>query len=368
MATPNGNADYWDLRRNTQVKHDILSNYLLRWASILSGGSTGSRKLNFHYVDGFAGRGRYSGGEPGSPLIAMEIGEDLHRHRRGNVHLNCYNVEQDSENFLSLEKEVEEARPLYPSVGVEYFHGPFQEYSDEILRLIPENNDTFVFIDPFGYKGVELSEVMRFVRRRRSEVFVTFMSNYIGRYMTDPNRAGAMDAIFGTNEWTKLVDLPTASQQASAVELYGKQLQKKGLEMRKELLVLPINVEFDDRSADQYHLIHVSQHPKGRLAMEQSVEKVKRLSTQEALFTIAPEIQEHVMESLRTVPNGLTALDLAGKVWFRSWYVSWRRDFKEAIRELEANGEVVVRTHDGRDRPRGGIEEKDLILLKSVRG
>jgi hypothetical protein len=34
----NGNADYWDLKRNTQVKHDILSSYLLRWASILSGG------------------------------------------------------------------------------------------------------------------------------------------------------------------------------------------------------------------------------------------------------------------------------------------------------------------------------------------
>src|SRR5215216_6504868 len=50
--------DYWQLKRNTQVKHDILSTYLLRWGSILSGGDAGTRKLVFHYVDGFAGRGR----------------------------------------------------------------------------------------------------------------------------------------------------------------------------------------------------------------------------------------------------------------------------------------------------------------------
>lgn len=279
MPDSSGNADYWDLKRNTQVKHDILSSYLLRWGSILSGGNAGTRKRIFHYVDGFAGRGRYSGGEPGSPLIAMEIGQELYGHREGNVSLNCYNVEQNPANFASLKREVEQARPRYPSVGVEYFHGLFQDHSDEILHRIPESDHTFVFVDPFGYKGVELSEVLRYLRRRRSEVFITFMSNYIGRYMTDPNRAEAMTAIFDTDEWRDLVGLPSGSQQGRAVELYGRQLQKRGLGMGKEFYVLPIDVAFEDRSADQYHLIHVSQDPKGRLAMEDAVRKVKRLST-----------------------------------------------------------------------------------------
>ncbi len=297
----------------------------------------------------------------------MEIGQELYGHRGGNVRLNCYNVEQDTGNFASLEREVEEARPRYPSVEVEYFQGSFQEHSDEILRRIPDSDHTFVFIDPFGYRGVELSEVMRFLRRRRSEVFITFMSNYIGRYMTDANRAGAMNAIFDTYEWRVLVGLPTGSQQGRAVELYGKQLQKKGLEMGKDLYVLPIDVAFEDRSADQYHLIHVSQDPKGRLAMEEAVSKVKRLSTQEALFTLGPEIEQHVLEALRASPQGMRARDLAGKVWFHSWYASWRRDIKEAIRILEANGEADVRTHDGRPRPRGGLDERDLVVLKHGR-
>ena len=117
MPGSNGNADYWDLKRNTQVTHDILSSYLLRWASILSGARGDARRLAFHYVDGFAGRGRYSSEEPGSPLIAMEIGQELYE-----------------------------------------------------------------LIDPFGPKGVELDEVMRFLVRRRSEVFImqTNPASYLG--------------------------------------------------------------------------------------------------------------------------------------------------------------------------------------------
>jgi three-Cys-motif partner protein len=356
--------DYWQLKRNTQVKHDILSTYLLRWGSILSGGDAGTRKLVFHYVDGFAGRGRYTRGEPGSPLIAMEIGQQLYEHRGGNVQLYCYSVEQDPDNFASLKREVEKARPRFPSVNARYYEGTFQEHSDKILLRIPESDHAFVFIDPFGYKGVELSEVMRYLRRRRSEVFITFMSSYISRYMTDANRARAMNAIFGTDEWRDLVRLPTGTQQGRAVELYGKQLQKKGLEMGKELYVLPIDVAFEDRSADKYHLIHVSQDPKGRLAMEEAVRKVKRLSTQEALFTLGPEIEQHAVEALQASPHGIRARDLAGKIWSHSWYASWGRDIKEAIRTLEANDEAEVRTHNGRPRPRGGLEEQDLVILK----
>lgn len=358
------NSDYWHLKRNTQVKHDILSDYLTRWAAILSGGRS-QQRIIFHYVDGFAGKGRYQEGEPGSPLIAMKIGQKLHDHRGGNVVLNCYNVERRPDWFESLEREIDELRSRYPSVGVANFCGLFQTHSDEILGRIPANQNTFVFIDPFGYKGVELAQILKFLERRRSEVFITFMSNYIGRFMTDPNRAEAMDAIFGTGEWRKLVGLPTMSQQTAAVELYGKQLQSKAADKGKELYVLPINVQFEDSEADIYHLVHVSQHPKGRLAMGDSVDKVQRLSTQEALFTIAPEIQEYAVEALRVAPGGkMKALDLAGKAWYRSWYASWKTDFKEAIRGLEATGEVVVHAHDGRNR-RTGIEEGDWIVLES---
>jgi three-Cys-motif partner protein len=69
----------WRYKEQTRMKHAVLSNYLARWGSILrKPWSRGHQILS--YADTFAGRGRYEGGEPGSPLRAMEVGQDLHDH------------------------------------------------------------------------------------------------------------------------------------------------------------------------------------------------------------------------------------------------------------------------------------------------
>jgi hypothetical protein len=54
----------WEMEPHTQAKHDILSGYLSAWLPIMS-------KYNERlvYVDGFAGPGVYTNGEPGSPII-----------------------------------------------------------------------------------------------------------------------------------------------------------------------------------------------------------------------------------------------------------------------------------------------------------
>jgi three-Cys-motif partner protein len=94
MPTENSSPEKWRLRRNKQVKHDILSEYLKRFIAVLSGGSRHAGPRTLHYVDSIAGRGRYSEGEPGSPLIAMEIGQELSDFREGGVYLNCYDVSE----------------------------------------------------------------------------------------------------------------------------------------------------------------------------------------------------------------------------------------------------------------------------------
>ena len=367
MPKADRDPDKWRSRQNTQVKHDILVEYLKGFIAVLSSANRGEPLSVLHYVDSHAGRGWYSGGEPGSPIIAMKVGQELHDYRDDPVYLECYNVEYDEENFDSLEHEIDAVRRRHPSVGVSNFFGPFQEHSNEILARIPSGDPTFVFIDPFGYRGVELQEVLRFLQRPRSEVFVTFMSDLIGRYMTDPNRGEAMKKIFDTDEWRILIGKQGITQQKAAVELYARQLMERSGEQGKRCYVFPINVAYENRPGDIYHLVHVSQHPKARLVMEAAVNRVKGTSVEEQLF-IAPEVEGYVIDALSASRNGgMRALDLAGAVWQRSLYASWRTDIKGAIRELEARGEVVVRAHDGRDRKKKGIEERDVISLKGRR-
>lgn len=367
MSKDDRDPKKWRSRQNTRVKHDILFEYLKGFISVLSSGKQGEPLSVLHYVDSCAGRGWYSEGEPGSPIVAMRVGQELHEYRDDPVYLECYNVEHDRENFDSLEYEINAAQHKFSSVGVRNFFGPFQEHAEGILGLIPSGEPTFVFIDPFGYRGVELREVLRFLQRPRSEVFVTFMSDYIGRYMTDPNRADAMTKIFDTAEWRTLIGLQGTSQQTAAVELYARQLMKRAGEQGKRIYVFPINVAYEGHSGDIYHLVHVSQHPKARVVMESAVNRVKGTSVEEQLF-IAPEVEGYIIDALRKSRNRrITALDLAGEVWQRSLYATWRTDIKEAIRELESRGEVGVRTHDERDRRKKGIKEKDVVFLKAAR-
>ena len=57
----------WPIEPHTSAKHQILRKYLDAWLPIL-----GTYNKRVVYVDGFAGPGQYTGGEPGSPIVALQ--------------------------------------------------------------------------------------------------------------------------------------------------------------------------------------------------------------------------------------------------------------------------------------------------------
>src|SRR4051794_17699157 len=78
---------------HTAAKHLLLRRYLDRWFPIL-----GKYHTRINYIDGFAGPGEYEGGEPGSPILALESAR--HHVENGtlapNVEINFVFVEADS--------------------------------------------------------------------------------------------------------------------------------------------------------------------------------------------------------------------------------------------------------------------------------
>ncbi len=57
----------WPIEPHTRAKHAILERYSKAWFAVLGQ----SRFSELVYIDGFAGPGRYSQGEDGSPIIAL---------------------------------------------------------------------------------------------------------------------------------------------------------------------------------------------------------------------------------------------------------------------------------------------------------
>jgi three-Cys-motif partner protein len=199
----------------------------------------------------------------------MEVGEELHHHFKGAFLLECHNVELDAFNFRSLRWEVEVAKQDFPSVGVRNYQGSFEDRVGDVLANIGLGEPALVFLDPFGYQGIDMP--LKMLERQYNEVFITFMSSFVNRFLTDSSKASTMDRIFRTPSWRELRDAP--NRQERLVRLYGEQIQllarqDLGLD---EVLIYPIDVDFEGRDADIYHLVHVSQHEAARKAMEEAV-------------------------------------------------------------------------------------------------
>jgi len=158
----------WVYREHTRVKHEILEKYLRGWVPIL-----GSAHKRICYFDGFAGRGEYEGGFPGSPVIAMHVGNDLKRYIEEMI---CVFIERDPDNFENLKTITLREEEKCPHCKIQNIHGEFAGVIKEIIEDVGANlAPSFFFIDPFGFKGVPFNLIKEILSIPRTEVFITFI-------------------------------------------------------------------------------------------------------------------------------------------------------------------------------------------------
>ena len=79
MAVPKETV--WGIDPHTQAKHEILRRYLGAWFPILS-----RYNDRIVYIDGFSGPGRYKGGDPGSPFVALTEYQRQYQMNPSNLH------------------------------------------------------------------------------------------------------------------------------------------------------------------------------------------------------------------------------------------------------------------------------------------
>src|SRR4051812_10923887 len=91
-AAMSGKETLWPMRPTTAAKHTILRKYLDAWLPILGGGRYASDYLIL--IDGFAGPGRYSTGEDGSPLLMIKAYLEHSGEITANVHF--FFIEDDA--------------------------------------------------------------------------------------------------------------------------------------------------------------------------------------------------------------------------------------------------------------------------------
>lgn len=172
----------WEAEPHTLAKHELLRRYLEAWFPIIST-RFGSE---FVYYDGFAGPGRYIGGEPGSPIVAVDVAV-THRTPITGA-LRFVFVEEDERRARWLEEIELPQIVMPPHFCAHVIHSNFEPALRGMLDDLDTRNvglvPIFAFVDPFGMSGVPFSLVARLLKRRSCEAFITFMTRDINRFVS----------------------------------------------------------------------------------------------------------------------------------------------------------------------------------------
>ena len=253
----------WVYREHTRVKHEILEKYLKTWVMIL-----GSYHKRICYFDGFAGRGEYEGGFPGSPVIAMRVGNDLKEHVKEMV---CLFIEKDQDNFENLRMVTSREQKTCPHCKIDVINEDFSTVIHGILEMFSKKDGgtlapSFFFVDPFGFKGIPFALIKEILSIPRTEVFITFMYRDIGRFLGAGNVEDVFDELFGTPVWRAILEknLKHGDREHALRDLYISQLREEA----KVKFAWPFRVCMDEKTLTLYYLIHATNNFKGLYVMK----------------------------------------------------------------------------------------------------
>ena len=176
----------WPLEPHSRAKHEILKRYMQAWVPILGQ----SEFPELVYIDGFAGPGRYSKGEDGSPIIALNVA--LENQARIKSKMTFLFVERRKDRAEMLGKVLEDIEIPQRFSATVAGDSTFEEAVTNFLDIRTKNRQllppTFAFIDPFGWSGVPFELVRRILSFRSCEVLVTFMYEEINRFISHPDQ------------------------------------------------------------------------------------------------------------------------------------------------------------------------------------
>lgn len=258
MVAKSTNEHFAEYSANTRIKHEILKKYLKAYLTALSNVADA-----VHYIDGFAGRGRYAGTAPGSPILALEL---LGQQRLPYCASFVEAQEGDSEDLRRVIAALPvSGRQLGRSLVL---NGEFAEHIDAVLArpaLHPFRRvATFAFVDPCRVKGVRVRDIQKILAIPYGECLIFWnydgVNRWLGAISAGRSSGEGLKDLFGdTTVLQHAIDLSEATTDPGERERGLLSLMLEALHSHSGAThVLPFR--FDARDADRtsHYLIHSS--------------------------------------------------------------------------------------------------------------
>jgi len=351
----------WVLENHTQRKHRVLSYYLSIWSKIL-----GENFANLIYWDFYSGRGDYSEGEVGSPLLAMDISQrcfDEGNSKKRPINLTCVFIEKDRSCHDYLKKLLRDMYPdeegkrwrLYRGECVNVFNKSVTSDSDQLYRKrIPR----FFFIDPFG-SPPPLDVIGSIMRKKYSECMITLMTEFINRYARDEKQEPNLKRVFGVDDLSALRSICERDDPFPHIEEYYRRRLRDWDGGRIRYVTQPFEMRPDRRDIPLYYLIGCSNYSLGFEKMHEAMRKVSNnedfsyrgkregvTSLEDFFGDIIGDIAEWIFNNVRhrrSTWNLIYVECCKKKTWARP-------QVGKAILRLEEEGKVLIYPRPGKKR------------------
>jgi len=191
MASEHRQHFFEGVKDHSQIKLRAFQRYLKPWATMV-----GSPR-NVHrvwIVDGFAGPGTYRNGDKGSPVLALELADELVQSTT-SYKIACILVEKSRANFRQLQRLPHQFRAIEVFAEI----GSFWDRTETILSQV-RDEPVLLFIDPFGLGDLDFERLVGFCTRlSKVDLMVNLASPAAARLA--PNHSALIDRAVGGAGW-----------------------------------------------------------------------------------------------------------------------------------------------------------------------
>lgn len=335
------------------------------------------------YIDCFAGKGKFDDGNPGSPLIALDIMQQClaSTTMSGSPKIGAAFIDLNYAN--DLEKNLKEY------AGVKIVSGKYEEQIDGLLKG-KEGCNVFLYIDPYGIKALDCSKFDAFAGGQFNSIELLINMNSFGfiregcrvlgaQFKTDDAdlfddlveyeptvldtsessiqaSIQALNDIAGGDYWKVIVEQYKKKEISGyeAEEYFAEQYCQRLSQSYTYVLNMPIRIQKGQHS--KYRMIHATNHPDGCLLMVDNIcnrwELLQQLQTGGQLSLWAEDINNQTVDESE-IENKIvdhfsqcdswTSLSIALAVFFvKHGVICSTGDVTKVLKKFEKDGRIDI--------------------------
>ncbi|WP_406823479.1 three-Cys-motif partner protein TcmP [Pedobacter sp. KACC 23697] len=366
---------------SSKIKANIVSKYFPSYCKIIAKKRT---PISIRFTDLFAGPGVYSDGNLSTPiLLAKQCKEDefLRNHVRFLFNDKQY-IELLKETFLT-------EFPLGTFEKKPHFADKIVGQDDDIRQYLLKNthvgknneHPTLLFIDPFGYKGIETKVLAQFMRNWGNEIFLFVNIKRIHPALENEKFDDLMQDLFPTTlskvRNDRRYKKNTAERINLIIDCLGSEYENI---LGGKIYYTAFKFKEEDNEATSHYILHITKHPRGFDLVKQIYNDfanvgtifdgintytfdAKELNSEKIeMFDTKSMNVDKLKEDIYIAYKGKTtnAMDLFDTYQKSNLYS--RSHYSEALRRLVSEGRLISRFTDNKDHQVTVLISKDCIL------